>query len=400
MPGLSVSISAGATPARRPALPFQATLKALRTHLASHDGSTAPHALPLVLAPPLVTTQTGIPGDLPNAFRLVSGSGVFRVQGGKPKPVYTDFMRFPVATRQLSGGNVGDGEDANAWRVSFDVFAPRVAIRLLGNAAPYRIIIDGHYLDLAGTQTATTSGRNFIILDFTSAGGKAARAISLEGEAAQAFDGVHVAASDAVTLSYSDQFHVLVFGDSFSAGAGGYRRNDLFPRRLGDLLGIADVWSSSIGTTGYLAPVDGTIFNLQQRIEADLDRMLSTGSEPDLILFSMGNNDQGQSGSAIAAAVHHCLSVVRSRCPSALLFVCGPWDADAPASSSPNYVAARAAIADAVSGRKAEGIWFLDQDDFAFAKVGYGDVTHPGNGPDGHAALAARLNAQVRAALG
>lgn len=291
---------------------------------------------------------------------------------------------------------MGDGEDANAWRVIIDVNAAKFSLRTNQSASPFRFIVDGHYIDMTGSLTAAGGGRQFITLDYSAGTGKKVRRVIIEGEAAQYFSGIYVATGDTVTQVPSAPFRMIVLGDSFVGGAGGYLRNDIFPRRLGDMLGIDDVWASGIGTTGYIVPTNGSIYNLQTRIDADINRMLSTGDAPDIILISMGNNDQGQPSADITTAAQFCIARARALCPTALIFVNSNWDVEAPSASGANYVNARQAIMEAASGRESQGVWFLDQNDFAFDKV---DSTHPDNGPNGNAALAARLNNQIRAVV-
>jgi len=388
---LALPLAGPPAPIARATAPWSATRAALRAILAASSGSANPHARPVMSVPPVIRAVSSLvapDSDLTVAYRYSASTGVLRYEGGGNKPFGGGFYRmFPSATQGASGGNLGGGESSTLWQVRLVANAAKVAFRVLGTVRPYRFIVDGQYVGMAGTLTAVSTGAQYIVLDF---GSKALRAITIENQEASAFDGVYIASGDSVTLPAASPFRMLVLGDSFTAGSGAGHAGDGFGAVAADYLGCSDRWLSGVGSTGYLANAGGSLYALTQRSAADLARFSALGSV-DLVVVAAGLNDIGQAGLAAAAAT--VFAAIRNAAPGALVFVVGPWDVTAPVATNAAYASAKAALRSSLSGRG--GFWFLDPEGQGFTKS---DGTHPDTA--GHAALGHWLGGQIRAVIG
>jgi hypothetical protein len=109
------------------------------------------------------------------------------------------------------------------------------------------------------------------------------------------------------------------------------------------------------------------------------------------VVVEMGINDLGLSGISVAARSD--LLTIRNALRTAVIFVIGPWDTNAPSAPSANQVACRDAVMAACQG--IPGVFFLDPTGVSYTKF---DTTHPDTA--GHATLGAWVDTQVRAVLG
>lgn len=355
-----------------------------------------PHTLPVMANPPAVTVTnagTTAPGTFPaltQESNVILNSASFNLEGGWEAIASTNYRIFPVATIAATGGNVGSGRQGVVWRASRIADAAVVAIRVLGSTLPYRLLVNGQYVSLTGTVTFTTSGSNWIILDFTAVGGKASRLITIEGEQGLSFRSMHIAPGDTFASRAPSPFRMLGFGDSFEQGTGATRAGDGLGRIIGDSLGIPDTWLSGVGSTGLVAKGSGsTLFNLQERDDTDLDHFLSLGPAH-IVREAMGINDITLSG--IEAAANSVFDTIRSKCPSAMVFVIGPWDKNAPLAPQTGYAACKASIQAAIANRP--GFYFIDVEGVSFTKS---DGLHPDNA--GHLTLAAFVTAQMKSII-
>ncbi len=343
-------------------------------------------------SPPTITTSTSFPsGTHASTAKLwATTPAAFFFQGGWVETYATDYRRFPVATPSF--GTVG----RNVWRAWVRANTSILAWRVLGYTAKYRLLVadaDGgnpRYVDKTGTDTASTTGINYIKLDFTSAGGKATRVLGIEGEIDSGITGAYCVFSEVIDAPPSPElFRLIIVGDSFVNGANATRRGDCFALQGGRKLGVHDNWLSGLPGTGYLNDVSGTRYTLRQRL-SDI-----TGNSPNAVAICMGTNDTSADQTALLAEVTATLSALRAALPAVPVFVFGPWDYGAPVPASANHLATTATIAAAVSGRS--GMWFIPATGVAFSQVGGGD-THPDTA--GHTTLGEFLRDQINAILG
>ena len=374
------------------ARPWVKTLESLRTYLRGNIGSTNAFSLPVMSAPPTIRTQThplsGVDVNLTVAHLYSAGSTVFQYEGGGDKAFAgTNFRRFPTETFATTGGNLSDGENASSWQVRFVADAAKVSFRLLGSTLRYRFIVDGQYVSRTGTLTSVNTGTEYITLDF---GTKAARTIVVESEQGTAFGGVYVAPGDTATRPAASPYRMMVLGDSITVSTGATVFGDGFVPVTAGYLGISDRWLNGPGGTGYVSKGAGSaFFSLPERISQDMTRFKAFGST-DIIVVAAGINDVGLAG--VQAAANSVFNSIRTLAPNALVFVVGPWDSAAPSAPSANYLATKAAIQAAASGRG--GFWFLDPQGRAYSKM---DSVHPNT--NGHLILGQWLASQIRDAI-
>lgn len=360
---------------------WRGTRDTVRAFVTANYDQPNPHNQSALAVPPTITTQQTQFAGLTTELRYSTGSLIPAYFGGGSL-IATPYRRFPVAKIALTGGSAGNGYDATSWRAGAIITAAKVAFRCSGSTLPYRMIVNGQYVDTTGTLTATTTGQQYIQLDF---GSSATRTILLEGEGSQGFDAIGIAPGDsAVTIPAARR--ILFLGDSVTRGTGATRAGDSYAKIAADILGVQDCWTSAIGSTGYVAT--GAAYNLQQRL-AD-----GTATGPwDIIVIAMGHNDRGTAAETIANAAAFCLRQIRQYNPASQIFVIGPWDNAAPSAPAADYTAAKAAILSAIPA--GSGIAFLDTTGTTYTKI---DVVHPDDA--GHVTVGRWAALAIKNALG
>jgi lysophospholipase L1-like esterase len=362
------------------------TLPALRAFVTANYDQPNPHNTAAMASPPTITVSSGgtPPTGVTTAYLYISGSTIQRYAGGADKTYTSVYRRFPSATIASTGGNVDDGKQATAWRVTTVTNAAKVAFRVLGGASRgYRFIVNGEYASTTAT-SVPTGGGNYVLLDF---GSSVSRTVSIEGKLDHGFQGIYTAPGDAIAAPSAFK-RVLVIGDSFCEATGVTERADGLGMVAADVLGFQDCWQSGAGGTGYIANSSNTKFNLSQRLQD-----ATTTGPWDAIVVAMGINDIGQSAALIAGETGYCLRSIRRANPAAQIFVLGPWDVNAPAAPVANYAATKAAI---VAGIPVNvGATFLDPEGVTFTKS---DAAHPDTA--GHQTLGEWLALEIKTALG
>jgi len=380
---------------------WQATLSSFKAFLAANNGADNPHSLAAMPSPPTITTGTTLSGlgasNLTQVFGALANPSSFRFTGGGALWVSTS-RAFPSSSC-VSGGNMTSagaaGANSGCWKVGAVVNAQKVAILVTGSTAElYRFLVNGQYVSFTGTAVGTGGALTYVLLDF---GSKASRLIEIEDgqstdgrSAPRRFVSFSIDPADTLTAPPVAEYPVIVLGDSFTAPTGPTQAGDAWWSVAADYLGLKDRWNSGEGGTGYVNPSStGIQYKLGDRIVADLDRMIAI-SPPKVVVVAIGYNDQGLSG--IQAEAAGCFDIIRSKCPTALVFVTtGPWDKDSPSGPSANYTAAKNAIAAALAGRG--GFYALDMQGVSYTKIG--DAAHPNDA--GHSTLGLAANTQVRA---
>lgn len=372
-----------------------ALLPQIRPYLVANNGAANPHSQGAMASPPTVDTPGAGTDSAPPSpytaltkkvrFSLGTDVGVVRYEGGGTKVFATDYRQFPVVTTTPSSGNMSDGSSAHVWRASVVSNAAQIAFRVAGGSASvgFRFIVDGQYVSLTPT-TVSSGGRQYIVLDF---GSSATRTITCEGVANRSIDGVHVGASDTLTIpSTLRPYRCLVLGDSYVTGTGATVQADGFAMVAGDRLGF-EVWCSGNGGTGYNATSTGTLPTVGSRLLADVARMAATG-RIDVVIFAAGLND---STTSLQSQAESAFLALRQRLPQALVFVVGAWNVSAPAGPSATIAQVNAAIEAAVGTRP--GFWYFDPADVEY--------TNDGSHPDttGHQTLGEWLETEIRNAL-
>ncbi|MFC5346251.1 SGNH/GDSL hydrolase family protein [Brevundimonas staleyi] len=360
---------------------WRATKAALAAYLDGNDAETNnPHVLDAMASPPTVATSTssGLLSGLSVNRRWTVNPETFRLTGGSPTTFASTYLRFNSAQRSVSV------QESSIMRVGMICTGSKVGFQLLGDDQPFRFIVDGQYVDKTGTTTATSSGANYLTLDF---GSSATRLVEIELQNDQGLHGFW-----ATGLSAAPAFaqRMLVLGDSFTDGTGATHKGDVFAAVAADYLGIGARIASGVGSTGYVNTASGTRYKLVERLPTDLARATTEGAV-DAVVIAMGINDLALSAS-VAAEAAACFDLIRATLPGALVFVTTAWDTAAPSAPSANYLAVSAAIQSALGTRG--GFYLLDAEGVEFTKS---DATHPDTA--GHSTLGEWLNAEIRASI-
>ena len=281
---------------------------------------------PQVMAsPPTVTVVTTQPSGLTKYFSWGSGTASpasFLVTGGDAY-TWAGGLRVPVTTLTNGGsnGNVSNGRNAVGWRVKTFVDSTKFAVQVV-QGGNYRLVVDGQYV--ASTVWTPTNGgfSNWIVADFTSAGGRARREVWIEGDQSATFYALWVSPTESVEPAPSG-LRMTVFGDSItgatSSGVTVPSLNDGFAYVLGDCFGITDVRASGSGGEGILQPANTPTtgaYTLRQRLPYD-------AVQSDVFVIAMGSNDASFGASALTAEMLLDIQWLRTNYPAAPVIVFG-----------------------------------------------------------------------------
>jgi lysophospholipase L1-like esterase len=279
----------------------------------------------------------------------------------------------------------------SSFRWDFVANAATVCVRVNPTTAKYRFIVDGVYVDLAGTNTNATSGSSeYIKLDFTAVGGKASRHITVEGQLTGGPGQVWVEAGGTITRVSSAPKKIAFAGDSFTYGSAAVDFADNYAWVTADTLGFAYSLNSGNPGTGYVATGGGVNYKLFDRITD-----ITSQGPHDVIVIAMGVNDlsQGASADSVRAEVSKCVTALRMADQKAQIFVLGGFDVNAPSAPAAGYADLNAAIQAGIPGGC--GATYLDPGGIAYT---HGDAVHPDTA--GHATLGLWLAGQIKTALG
>ncbi|SFK71452.1 hypothetical protein SAMN05444581_11645 [Methylocapsa palsarum] len=179
-------------------------------------------------APTITSVSTLASLGLTQFFNPLTSPSSFNFGGGAPTAQPTgnsSFISFPAvhSIANGTGGNIGfnNGVDNFFWSASFVTDAPIVAILVSWGAEPANIIIDGRKLSPGGVKGL--AGPSYFLLDFTKAGSRKQRTITIEDYGNIRFGGVSVdAASTLRAPSTVDRFRVAFLGSSIETGGYGF----------------------------------------------------------------------------------------------------------------------------------------------------------------------------------
>lgn len=243
--------------------------------------------------------------------------GVWRAHGGQPLLV-NGAWRFLSAVIAASGGTLGlnNGRNANFWRVSVEMNARYLTLRLFPSTLPYRLLVDGRYVALAGTVPAATSGSalQHLLLDFATRG---VRQVTLEGQYTHGFAGGFTEATGVLRAPDDDAPALTFLGDSYVFGAAATQMGDGIVPVMGDWLG-ARVHASGSGGTGWATP---TNLRFDERIAAG-DLALG-GIAPDLVCLMASINDRARDMAQVRANAATGLRAARAQYPGVPIVVFG-----------------------------------------------------------------------------
>jgi lysophospholipase L1-like esterase len=257
-----------------------------------------PRVNPIMTTPPTITASGTPTAGLSNVWiNTGAKAAAFNYLGGQP---LLDGALFT----QLNSVTVSGGYTPFLGRFEIVADAVKVMFTVLNVAgsATARFIVNGQYVSL--TPTTPAGGGGYITLDFTAAGGRAVRTITMEGNASLHFQAVTVGPTETVTRPAGVPQRMFVVGDSWVAAGGASSVYTAFPQVMADLLGIRDIWNGGVGGTGYLATASGAQGNYRQR----LSDMITAA--PDIVVIEDASNDLAFTPAAVQAEVTAYLSAI------------------------------------------------------------------------------------------
>jgi lysophospholipase L1-like esterase len=267
-------------------------------HSAAVARANNPRVNPIMTTPPTITASGTPTAGLSNVW-INTGpkAAAINYLGGQPA---LDGALFT----QLNSVTVNGGYTPFLGRFEIVADAVKVMFTVLNVAgsATARFIVNGQYVSL--TPTAPVAGGGYITLDFTAAGGRAVRTITMEGNAALHFQAVTVGPTETVTRPAGLPQRMFVVGDSWVAAGGASIVYNAFPQVMADLLGIRDIWNGGVGGTGYLATASGTQRNYRQR----LSDMITAA--PGIVVIEDASNDLAFTPAAVQTEVMTYLSAI------------------------------------------------------------------------------------------
>lgn len=255
-----------------------------------------------VASPPTITVGTSaLPSGYTRTWTFGDAGHPFRSYGGKPVTV-SGATSFPSVT---TGGTTVIGRH---WRVETLVDGDGVAFLVDSDATSgggYRFLVDGQYVSLSGTTTATGSAR-YITLAFSSV---AVRRVAIEGYGNLKFNGAATKDNGNLwTPELVKQPRIMFVGDSNQEAYGITLKGDSPVATVGDYLGCWDSWNLGVYGTGFKANNGGSGYTYAGR-RADWQN-----NAPDLLVFYSSVNDRtgGYTPASVATAAAAEVAAVRA----------------------------------------------------------------------------------------
>lgn len=285
---------------------------------------------------PTVAQTTTFPADL-NAGLATAGGGAYTVAdngaGGTRSKLrlygstWIGAVQSGAAFVPIAYNN-GVSADLPYGRMEVVTDAAKIAIGF-GNAGGYfRLLVDGQYINQSNYKSLT-SGVNYVVIDFSSVGGKKWRRIAIELGIAGPITvntniiGVYVSKLDTVMAPQTGNDITAVYcGDSIDAGfgPGPCIAGNKLASRIGHKLGINDMWSMSRPGTGDINKAAGSAFyNYAERTPQ------IAAVNPQIVFTQTSTNDAASSSAQRQAAILATMQSQRAAMPNALLVRVGCW---------------------------------------------------------------------------
>ena len=295
--------------------------------------------------PPAITAAgSTLPAGQTNGYLITTYPNLYRASGGTRSTA----SRLKSAVVWTTGGNISDGAggQVNWGRYRFIADANKIAFRVSGTTSPYRFIVDGQYVNLAGHTTTGTSATpdQYLLMDFTSSGGRQRREIIIEMSQTGSFIGAYVGATEKIFEADESPLRTVCLGDSYCYGSNATILGDGVDAVMADYLGWNNHMNSGSGGTGWATTNSAHTF-YQRIVNGDL---LLNGGTPDIICIQGSINDKRASAADVTNSCIAGIQKIRDTYPNALVFVFGVWGASAgnggTLSNAANEVAIEAAV--------------------------------------------------------
>ncbi len=279
---------------------------------------------------PTVTFTASHNGTYSNRYNpqsyLGDNQGVFRYQGGVPSNnQYNLGIQLPSVNLAPANGNYNNSTGATTYstvygRIDTMVEDVQVEINLVASGM-YRLIVNGSYLDWIDIPVDYASNNGNLVLDWTNAGGRARRQVSIEMSGASVLGKVSV--NPTGTLTYppvGDNFSVAFIGDSMGCSTNATGQATGYFARFAKRAGLPDSTGICIGGTGVIASnasqnyIGHAIGDL-----ANLNAFRPLGA----IFVQSSTNDTGFGALAIQAAALSFIQAIRAAYPTVPIIAFG-----------------------------------------------------------------------------
>ncbi len=284
-------------------------------------------SVPVVTSPVYANAAAVIAAGYAQQIPFTPTDARFYPTGGSPETnagryFYASFTNVALPNLMYTGNTSHRGP--NLQRLSFGVIASKVIVQV-NTFTQYRILVNNRYLSLTVTTQPSTTG--YVLLDFTSAGGRLKRNITIEiPYSFYTPPNIFLLPQDEILPApISDRFRMIVLGDSTVGGSASPTSGDAWSQAMTDALGVPDGWQSTIGGTGYnsINPAGTGLNNLPTRIGDAINYA------HDACMFAMNINDVNNaiSGAANLAAIQPnfdlCYNAYRAAWSTTPLFILG-----------------------------------------------------------------------------
>ena len=286
--------------------------------------------LPGVMATPptLALSSTGAASTITsgvtyNATATVGGVVVaantdkWRLYGGNPRPAGQSGNQSTVLWGDPVSLTSGEGFFFCEFMYDGDVI--EIKFR---DPARFRITVDGQYINTDIITQAIAAGDFGVYrykLDFSSAGGKIPRRITIES--IYGFNGLTVQPEATVWIpDFPLGPKVIWFGDSYvnsQPSEGPTATWSGFFSTASKLLGWKNYTNAGIGGTGFFNR--NSIARFEERVALDI-----TPYRPDIVVVWGGQNDGAATAAEFRSGVTNTLAAIRSGNPGVSLIVAGP----------------------------------------------------------------------------
>ncbi|MBK6874069.1 MAG: SGNH/GDSL hydrolase family protein [Kineosporiaceae bacterium] len=261
-------------------------------------------------------------------------------QLGTAFPDY-EYMRSTYVTDPYAG-NAGSGA------VEFLFDGTTLEVMTKGMTNTLWISVDDEYAHASPVSVPNDGNTYFLPVTFAT---RQWRKIRIEFPTQVIFGGVTVGTNDTVMATVKASPRVIVHGDSFSEGTGGGYSTRPWWRTLGNAVGWHDMWSTSLGGTGWLATGPSGRPKLRDRLASDVYPYT-----PDILILAGGFNDAASTQQQIQDEVTATLAAVKTNLPNTLIIVVAPF-----AATDVSDATAPWAIRDGVyAAASAAGVAYLD----------------------------------------
>ncbi|RCL84560.1 MAG: SGNH/GDSL hydrolase family protein [Microbacterium sp.] len=237
----------------------------------------------------------------------------FNFYAGKITSLGTGFPDYQFAKARYltdpSAGNGGPGAVEFLYDgASFEFVSKGAGQKVL-------IVVDGEYVSKTPTTFTIDGSTYYLPVTFATA---KPRKIRIEFLDQVILGFVRFEATATLTAPRTSAPFMMIAGDSFSEGVGGGYSNVPWWRTFADALGIPNVWSASLGGTGWLKTGPSGRATIRGRMATDVYPYA-----PDILVLAAGINDASvpYSEAAIKTEVLATIADVRENLPNTLLVV-------------------------------------------------------------------------------